>query len=120
MNGVDDFTCPVVGFLTNGANVWVILEDTQPPQHYWRELPIMTYILPHDLHLSRRRLLALARWYLVILLLLGTSISTRFCIPGKCGLCCSVVCFAGLSAQRMPCPGARRILVLRMPVLVIF
>ena len=45
------------GGLLDEVSVWVILEDTQPPQHHWRELPMMTKILPHDLHLSRRRLL---------------------------------------------------------------
>ena len=45
------------GGLLDGVSVWVILEDTHPPQHHWRELPMITYIFPHDLHLSRRRLL---------------------------------------------------------------
>ena len=64
--------------------------------------------------------LDLVRWCLVILPLLGTSISTHFYIPGKCGLCCLAVCFVGLSARHMPRPGARRILALLIPVLVTF
>ena len=61
--------------------------------------------------------LVLVRWCLAILLLLGTSISTCFCIPGRCG---SAVYFVNLSTRHMPPPGACRILVLLVPFLVIF
>ena len=57
--------------------------------------------------------LALVRWYLVILLLLGTSISTRLCILGRRDSCRPVACFVGLLVRHKPRPAKRKTLVLQ-------